>query len=92
MRRILRAAGRTARGFLWIVKGLLLVLAVAVLVLWPMSRGKTLYALGTEFTAQMEQLDEAVACIECSDGRIIAWHDTKTIPHKLLTNLLTFRP
>jgi hypothetical protein len=76
MRSILRAAGRTARGFLWFVKGLLLILAVGVLVLWPVSRGKDLIARGSKSTVQPERVDTVVVGIGGRDGRIFAWRYT----------------
>ncbi len=52
MRSILRAAGSTARVFFWIVKGLLLVLAVGAAVMWSVSRGREM-RVGTErYTAR----------------------------------------
>jgi hypothetical protein len=50
MRRILRTAARSITVSLWIVKGLLLLMALATLVLWPMSRGKYLLAQGRKYT------------------------------------------
>ncbi len=74
MRKILRAAGGTARVFLFVVKCLLLILAVGVLVLWPMSRGKFFNAHYIKYTVRPDRVDEVVAGIECENGRIIASH------------------
>jgi hypothetical protein len=76
MRKFLRAAGRTARVFLWIVKGLLLILAVGVLVLWPMSRGKEFNAVHDKYTVLPERVDRVVASIGFRNGQIIARNGT----------------
>lgn len=81
MRTILRAAGSTARVFLWIVKSLLLLLAVAVLVLWPMSRGTTIGAVGFKYTKREQWMDLVIAHIECSNGRILVRREAR---HDLL--------
>jgi len=69
MRKLLR---RGVRGFLWIIKGLLLLLAVAVLLVWAMSRGKYLSAFGREFTVRAERVDMNSADVESRNGWIVA--------------------
>ncbi len=69
MRKILRAAGKTARAFLWIVKGLLLLLAVATLVLWPVSRHRSLWMEGTRWRWE-PQHDETICSFDCRNGRV----------------------
>jgi hypothetical protein len=64
-----------ARGFLWIIKGLLLVLAVVTLVLWPVSRGKYFNARGDKYTVQPTRVDEILAGLQCCNGRITASKD-----------------
>jgi len=76
MRTILRAAGRTARGFLRFVKGLLLLLAVATLVLWPMSWGKAFIVAGSKYTVRSDRVDSVGVRIGCDHGRIFAVYDT----------------
>jgi hypothetical protein len=76
MRSILRAAGRTARGVLWLAKGLLLILAVAVLVVWPVSRGNAFGAWRSSYTERSKWADEFQLAIGCRNGRICAAHRT----------------
>lgn len=76
MRSILRAAAKTVRVFLLLVKSLLLLLTVAVLVLWPVSRGKYLSASESKWTAQPERVDYVTIGITCFGGRMGAWRGT----------------
>jgi len=73
MRRILRAAGRTGRVFLWIVKGLLLLLAVGALVLWPVSKERLLRISGERWVLK-PYLNQFALNGRCQGGRIsIGW-------------------
>jgi hypothetical protein len=78
MRSILRAAARGARGLLWVVKGLLLVVAVGVLVLWPMSRGRELGVGVERHVVRDQRVDEPALSARCDTGRIAVgravWH------------------
>jgi len=73
MRKLLWTVGRGVTVFLWMVKGLLLLIAVGVLVLWPMSRGRDL-----SLSANHVHLEKpsAYRLIElgCADQRIFLWN------------------
>jgi hypothetical protein len=71
MRKLLR---RGVRGFLWIIKGLLLLIAVGVLVLWPMSRGRELFTRIARFNGGDQGMEFSVRLIGCGDGRCVFVH------------------
>lgn len=78
MRSILRAAGRMGRGFLWIVKGLLLILAVAAVVMWPVSRGRSLGVEAERYTAGPPSGEYRWYAAKCWDGLAVlggGWMD-----------------
>jgi len=73
MKKLLRTVGRGVKVFLWIVKGLLLLMAVGVLVLWPMSRGRGLWLTRDEFIVQEQEVDRVDrVCLDggCDNGKI----------------------
>jgi hypothetical protein len=71
MRRILRAAGRTARVFLWIIKGLLLILAAGAMVLWPVSRGRWMGVYAERYTVGPGWGEDRWCTAQCRDGRVV---------------------
>lgn len=71
MRSIIRAAGRTGRGFLWIAKGLLLVLALGAVVMWPVSRGRSIGVIAERFTAGAASGEDRWYSAGCWDGRAV---------------------
>jgi len=78
MRTILRAAGRSARVFLWIVKALLLVLAVGAAVMWPVSRGRTMGVTTERYTAGPAVGEDRWYSAICWDERaflVRGWRD-----------------
>ena len=80
MRAILRAAGRSARVFLWIVKGLLLVLAVGAAVMWPVSRGRTMGVTTERYTAGPASAEDQWYYGVCRDGWAVlrcGWGDAE---------------
>jgi hypothetical protein len=70
MRKLLR---RGVRGFLWIIKGLLLLMAVGVGVLWPMSRGRNLNVYGIQFKVRDRGVDKISVEGGCDDRQIYVW-------------------
>jgi hypothetical protein len=77
MRKLLSVMRGDATAFLWIVKGLLLVLALATLVLWPVSRGKFFFVRGEKYTAKPEGVDAVHAGMGYGSGRVFAWYNTE---------------
>lgn len=75
MRNFLRAAGRTARGFLWIVKGLLLILALATLVLWPMSCGREISLHGERYSKAADRVHDCQLLGACDNGLMVVAGD-----------------
>ena len=71
MRSILRAAGRTARGLLWIVKTVLLIVALAAGVMWPVSRGRSMGASAARYTMGPGWGEEHWYNAGCRDGRLV---------------------
>lgn len=78
MRNILRAAGRMGRGFVWIVKGLLLLIAVGAVVLWPVSCGRNMALRPERYTVGPASGEWRWYSAECWDGRAFlsrGWED-----------------
>lgn len=71
MRSILRAAGRMGRGFLWIVKGLLLILALGAMVMWPVSRGRRIGVEAERYTVGRASGGWRWYSAGCWDGRAV---------------------
>jgi len=66
MRKFLRTIGRGVKVFLWIVKGLLLLLAVGAVVLWPVSSRRSFWvgAARASFPPQPNRLELRISCID----------------------------
>jgi hypothetical protein len=69
MRKLLSVVGRGVRAFLWIVRGLLLLIALGVLVLWPMSSSNVLWIEGQRWL-KAPQMEQQFAVLGFSDGEI----------------------
>jgi hypothetical protein len=80
MRKLLGAVRVGIRAFLWIVKGLLLLLAVATFVFWPLSRGRTLYVEVQRWTDGPHPKQYGYRA-GCGDGRVLigrTWTNSET--------------
>jgi hypothetical protein len=71
MRTILRAAGRKPRVFLWVVKTVLLGVALAAVVLWPVSRGRSMWVRAERRTMGPGWGEYRSYTAECCDGRVV---------------------
>jgi hypothetical protein len=71
MQKMLWAVGWGVKAFLWIVKGVLLVIALGALVLWPMSRGKELRLERLQYEVREGQIEEYALPIICNNGQIL---------------------
>ena len=75
MRKLL---GRGVRGFLWIIKGLLLLIAVGAAVMWPVSRGRQMAVIAERYAAGPESGEYRDYSAGCWDGRaflVRQWQD-----------------
>ncbi len=73
---------KTLRIFFWMIKGLLLLIALAALVMWPVSCGRTMGVSAERFTAGPFAGERRWYTAECRDGRAVvnrhwryAWGD-----------------
>jgi hypothetical protein len=71
MRRILRAAGKALAVLLWVARGLLLLLAVGAMVLWPVSCGRPVVVHAERFTAGPASGEYRGYFAGCWDGRAV---------------------
>jgi len=69
MRKLLRMVGRAVKAFLWIVKGLLMLIAVGVVVMWPVSGGRTIGVRVERYTAGPASGEDRLYSAGCWDGR-----------------------
>jgi hypothetical protein len=80
MRTILRTAARFLTLLLWIVKSLLLVLAVGAAVMWPVSRGREMWVSHHWYTAGPTAGENRWYSAACWDGKAVlvrGWEDTR---------------
>jgi hypothetical protein len=80
MRKILRAAANTLTVFLWVAKGLLLLMAVGVMVLWPMSRGRWLWT-GAELSSMKPKSDLWQVAGGCRNSRMFITREWRKFYH-----------
>lgn len=83
MRTILRTAAKTLTVFLWIVKGLLLILAVGAVVMWPVSCGRSMGVSAARYTAGPASGEYRWYSAGCWDGRAFLgrdWRDARGGP------------
>jgi hypothetical protein len=71
MTKLLSVMRRGATAFLWIAKGLLLLLALVTLVLWPVSRGRLIAVIAERCRAGSVSGEDRAYLAECLDGRAI---------------------
>jgi hypothetical protein len=69
MKKLFRTMGQGVVAFLWIVKGLLLLLAVGAVVLWPVSRGRQMGVSAERYTAGPVSGEDRWYYAACWDGR-----------------------
>src|SRR4051794_22570151 len=78
MRKILRAAAKGLTVFLWVAKGLLLILAVGAVVMWPVSCGRGMGVRAERYTAGPASGEDHIYYAACWDGRAVLggwWQD-----------------
>jgi hypothetical protein len=66
---MLRAAAKTLTVFLWVVKGLLLLIAVGAVVMWPVSRGRQMGVEAERYTAGPASGEDRWCSVRCWDRR-----------------------
>jgi hypothetical protein len=87
MRNLLSVMRGASRAFVWIVKRLLLVLAVAAPVLWPVSRGRLMGVIAQRCTMGPGWGEYRGYNAQCWDGRVVIgrfWRHASVDPSLLL--------
>jgi hypothetical protein len=80
MRQLLGVVGREVGRLLWVVKGLLLLGAVAALAVWPVGRGRFFVALGDKVGVPPQRVVAPGAGVEWGDGWISGWYGPTDLP------------
>jgi hypothetical protein len=69
---IRKAISRTFAGILWVAKAVLFFVAMAALILWPMSRGKTLELAADRYVLNAQSGDRTVILVTFEYGRVLS--------------------
>ena len=69
--RMIGSMRKTLRVFLWIIKGVLLMIALAALVMWPVSQGRLMGLRGQRYRAETDWAELRECWVGCMDGRAI---------------------